>query len=88
ESYCVAHVILAPEDVSESAPVLRWKAGAIRSYIKKKGYRGDIWYFGKPTAYPGRRMGLAVAFHEELDKARRIAEDIAHYAEKCIVYGK
>ncbi len=87
-SYCVAHVILAPEDVSESAPVLRWKAGAIRSYIKKKGYRGDIWYFGKPTAYPGRRMGLAVAFHEELDKARRVAEDIAHYAEKCIVYGK
>ncbi len=86
ENYLVAHVVLAPEDVNESTPVLRWKAGTVRSYIKKKGYRGDIWYFGKPTAYPSRRMGLAIASHEDLNEARRMAEDIAHYAEKCIVY--
>lgn len=85
--YCVAHVILAPEGIGEPTPVLGWRAGMARSYIRKKGYRGDVWYFGKPTAYPGRRMGLAVAFHEDLGEARHIAEDIAHYVEKCIVYG-
>lgn len=85
--YAVAHVILAPEDISGSTPVCKWKAGTIRSYIERKRYKGDIWYFGKPSAYPGRRMGLAVAFHEDLSKARHMAEDIAHYAEKCVVYG-
>ncbi len=84
--YCVAHVILAPGNIGESVPVLGWRAGAARSYIRRRGYRGDVWYFGKPTAYPGRRMGLAVAFHEELSEARRMAEDIAHFAERCIMY--
>jgi hypothetical protein len=32
-------------------------------------------------------MGLAVAFHENLEEARRRAEEIAHYTETRIVYG-
>jgi len=87
DEYCVAHVILAPEDsIREDTPVINWNPVKIYSYIRKRGYKGDVWYFGKPIAYPSRRMGLAVAFHEDLSEARRIAEDIAHFAEKCIVY--
>jgi len=85
--YGVAHVVLAPDDVGEGTPVVGWDAYAVRNYIKRKGYRGEVWYFGKPTAYPHRRMGLAVGFHEELSEARRVAEDIAHFAEKAIRYG-
>jgi len=84
--YCVAHVVLAPEDLSEEVPVKGWKASEVNAYIRCKKYRGMVWYFGKPTAYPERRMGLAVAYHEDLENARRIAEDIAHFAEKSIVY--
>ncbi|RLF20450.1 MAG: hypothetical protein DRZ82_02085 [Thermoprotei archaeon] len=85
--YCVAHVILAPHDLpSEEVPVLGWNAGRVYAYIRRKGYRGDVWYFGKPVAYPTRRMGLAVAYHEDIEEARRIAEDIAHFAEKNIRY--
>ncbi|MGP3703374.1 MAG: hypothetical protein ACKD6N_06355, partial [Candidatus Bathyarchaeota archaeon] len=47
---------------------------------------GDLWYFGKPKAYSHRRMGLAVGFHQNLEKARMVAEDVAHYAEKNIFY--
>lgn len=87
DKYFVAHVILAPESgISESSRVLGWNAGAIYNFIRKRNYSGDVWYFGKPTAYPGRRMGLAVACHEDLSTARRIAEEIAHFAEKCISY--
>ncbi len=86
DKYYVAHVILAPEGDYEEAPVLSWNASKIFSYIRKKRYVGDVWYFGKPTAYPSRRMGLAVACHEDLEIARQIAEDIAHFAEKCIKY--
>jgi len=85
--YCVAHVVLAPEDLPEEVPVKGWKASEVNAYIRCKKYRGMVWYFGKPMAYPERRMGLAVAYHEDLESARRIAEDIAHFAEKSIVYG-
>ena len=63
-----------------------WKASEVNAYIRRKKYRGMVWYFGKPTAYPERRMGLAVAYHEDLESARRIAGDIAHFAEKSIIY--
>ena len=85
--YCVAHVILAPDfGTNKLVPVIGWKATEVLAYIRKKGYLGDIWYFGKPMAYSERRMGMAVAYHENLNMARRIAEDIAHFAEKCIIY--
>jgi len=85
--YCVAHVILAPERLPEKeVRVKAWKASEINAYIRRKKYKGMVWYFGKPAAYPGRRMGLAVAYHEDLENARRTAEDIAHFAEKSIVY--
>ncbi len=88
-TYGVAHVILAPEfDGVEELPVQGWRGNEVRAFIKQRDYGGDIWYFGKPTAYAHRRMGLAVGFHEDLPKARQVAEDIAHYAERCIIYGR
>jgi phosphoribosylglycinamide formyltransferase 2 len=85
--YGVAHVVLAPDwKVEREVPVLRWEAGKVTEYVAKMGYDGEVWYFGKPAAYPHRRMGLAVAFHEELGKARKIAADIAHFAERNVVY--
>lgn len=81
-----AHVILAPKLRGKSVRVKRWSAKEVISYGCSKGYSFDLWYFGKPVAYPGRRMGLAVAFHEELSEARRIAEEVAHLAEKSIEY--
>jgi len=86
--YGVAHVVLAPESESHAeAPVRGWRAWEVKRFIEARGYRGDLWYFGKPAAYPGRRMGLAIGFHEDLAEARKIAEEIAHYAERQIVYG-
>lgn len=85
--YGVAHVVLAPEGVYEDAPVKAWRFGKVKRLIHEKGYRADLWYFGKPYAYPSRRMGLAVAFHEDLKEARRIAEEVAHRAEAEVVYG-
>jgi len=86
--YGVAHVILAPEfGFDEEIPVKKWCLNKVKQYIGLKGFKGDVWYFGKPTAYSHRRMGLAVGFHENLDDARKIAEEIAHYAEKNIFYG-
>jgi len=86
--YGVAHVVLAPWRNSHlEVPVKGWAAFKVKSFMASRGYQGDFWYFGKPSAYPGRRMGLAVAFHESLEEARRIAEEIAHYAETQIFYG-
>lgn len=86
--YCVAHVILAPSWEGETLkPVKSWDIKAVRSFIREKEYRGDVWYFGKPAAYPNRRMGVAIGYHEDVKEARRIAREIAHYAEKCISYG-
>ncbi len=87
DEYCVAHVVLAPENLPrEEVKVRGWKASEVNAYIRRKNYRGMIWYFGKPTAYPERRMGLAAAYHESLEEARRIAEEIAHLAERSILY--
>ena len=88
--YGVAHVILAPGRKDQSyreAPVKFWGLWEVKRFMEAKGYRGDLWYFGKPAAYPGRRMGLAVAFHEDLAEARKRAEEIAHHAEAKIFYG-
>jgi phosphoribosylglycinamide formyltransferase 2 len=87
----VAHVILAPDfggkgEGGAERAVLGWKAKDVKDFLAKKGYSGEVWYFGKPTAYPHRRMGLAVAFHEKLEEGRRQAEEIAHYAEGRIIY--
>lgn len=91
----VAHVILAPDFEGEGEgegggnaerAVLGWKAKDVKDFMARRGYSGDVWYFGKPTAYPHRRMGLAVAFHEKLEEARREAEEIAHYVEGKIIY--
>lgn len=84
--YAAAHVILAPEGVRPGARVAGWDLFSIRGFLRARGYVGDVWFFGKPAAYPGRRMGLAAAFHESLSAARRAAEEIAHFAEKMIFY--
>jgi phosphoribosylglycinamide formyltransferase 2 len=84
--YGVAHVVLAPPDIEGEIRVSGWDSSRL-SALQTKGVRGDFWYFGKPTAYQGRRMGLAVAFQRDLELARRNAEIIAHYAEGCISYG-
>ncbi len=81
----VAHVVLAPDSVVDEVEVSGWGAGKLNSMMPKDA-SGDVWYFGKPTAYAGRRMGLAVAFEKELVAARRQAESIAHIAEGCISY--
>ncbi|MGC8578263.1 MAG: ATP-grasp domain-containing protein [Thermoproteota archaeon] len=83
----VAHVVLAPENIEGEVEVLSWEPRKINSFQISNGIAGDFWYFGKPKAYAGRRMGLAVAFDESLENARRNAELLAHFAEKCIVYG-
>jgi phosphoribosylglycinamide formyltransferase 2 len=82
----VAHVVLAPENIEGEVEVLSWEPRKINSFQISKNIIGDFWYFGKPKAYPGRRMGLAVAFDEDLERARKNAELLAHFAEKCIVY--
>ena len=84
--YGVAHVVLAPLEIKKEVKVLGWNASKL-NHFQTKGVRGDFWYFGKPTAYAGRRMGLAAAFQPDLEKARRNAEIIAHFAEGCIEYG-
>lgn len=85
--YGVAHVVLAPDNIQGEAKVIKWNTHEITSFISKN-VKGDFWYFGKPTAYAGRRMGLAVAFHENIERARKDAEMIAHFAEKQMFYGE
>jgi phosphoribosylglycinamide formyltransferase 2 len=80
----VAHVVLAPEKAEGKVKGIDW--GSMNGF-QTKGVRGDFWYFGKPDAYPGRRMGLAIAFQRDLELARRNSEIIAHFAEECITYG-
>lgn len=85
--YGVAHVVLAPENIEGEVKVEGWNVNEVMTFISRNA-RGDFWYFGKPTAYAHRRMGLAVAFHEDLERARKDAEMIAHHAEKQIFYGE
>lgn len=94
--YGVAHVVLAPANITDDAKVKGFDAGRLNIFQSKLNENnvedtgdpraGDFWYFGKPTAYGGRRMGLAVAFQSTLKFARQNAETIAHYAEGCISY--
>lgn len=81
----VAHVVLAPIEVKEGATVLEFNLKGMEKGLPD-GVKGDLWLFGKPSTYPGRRMGLAFAYSIELDKARRDAEQIAHLAEKQLAY--
>jgi len=85
--YGVAHVVLAPEfGHNEEVEVRNWSLYGIKKFIREKNYRGDVWYFGKPSAYSERRMGLAVGFHKNIGEARKIAEDIAHFSQNRIIY--
>jgi phosphoribosylglycinamide formyltransferase 2 len=84
--YGVAHVVLANQDIEGELKVSSFDAARLNNF-QNKGPKGDFWYFGKPEAYAGRRMGLTVAFGQDLGEARKDAETIAHYAEGCISYG-
>jgi phosphoribosylglycinamide formyltransferase 2 len=86
-AFCAARVILAPNDVAPGSPVTSWSPNAAYSAIKRSRIRGDLWFFGKPTAYPGRRMGLAVACSPSLRAARDQADAVASAAEGGISYG-
>ena len=81
--YGVAHVVLAPEGIEGEKKVLGIDLRHLHRFM---GSRTDFWYFGKPSAYAGRRMGLAVAFAEDLNSSRKAAEGLAHFAEGCIHY--
>ncbi|MGC8935848.1 MAG: ATP-grasp domain-containing protein [Candidatus Methanomethylicaceae archaeon] len=83
--YGVAHVVLAPDFIEGERKVVGIDLSRINNFMKTGS---DFWYFGKPSAYAGRRMGLAVAFSEDLKTARREAERLAHFAEGCIEYGE
>ncbi|MEM3366202.1 MAG: ATP-grasp domain-containing protein [Candidatus Methanomethyliaceae archaeon] len=82
--YGVAHVVLAPDSIEGEKKVLGIDLRRLHTFMTS---RTDFWYFGKPSAYAGRRMGLAVAFAEDLNSARKTAQDLAHFAEGCIQYG-
>lgn len=83
--YGVAHVVLAPDSINGEAKVEGWDASRYNRSVSSK-VESDLWYFGKPAAYAGRRMGLAIAFSSDLEAARRDAEMAAHTAEACIIY--
>ncbi|MEN3037503.1 MAG: hypothetical protein ABC588_09140, partial [Candidatus Methanosuratincola petrocarbonis] len=81
----VAHVVLAPEGVKEGATVQEFDLKGLHEGLPG-GLKGDLWIFGKPTAYPGRRMGLAFSYAASLENARENAEKLAHMAETKFVY--
>jgi phosphoribosylglycinamide formyltransferase 2 len=81
----VAHVVLAPEGVKDGTTVQEFDLKGLYEGLPE-GLKGDLWIFGKPTAYPGRRMGLAFSYAVSLDQARDNAERIAHVAESKFVY--
>ncbi|MGQ9759935.1 MAG: ATP-grasp domain-containing protein [Candidatus Methanomethylicaceae archaeon] len=81
--YGVAHVVLAPETLKGEKKVLGLDLNRINRF---QGSLSDFWYFGKPSAYAGRRMGLAIGFGKELAITRAEAERFAHFAEGCIEY--
>ncbi len=71
-----AHVILAP--TSGWAPSF----GGLPQALEATGVR--LFLFGKPEAYPERRLGVAVARGGTVDTARRLAEAAAHAVEATI----
>ncbi len=73
-----AHVILATG--SGPAPEL----GGLGDALAEPGVR--LYLFGKPEAYPDRRLGVAVARGATVDEARRRAAEAAHAVEAKITY--
>ncbi len=87
--YAVAHVILAPDfDSEEERRVVSFGLNSVRRHIDSMRLEGDVWYFGKKSAYSERRMGLAVGFGKDIGRARQVAADIAHTAEHSIGYAR
>ena len=75
-----AHVILAT--TTGSAPSF----GHIATALSDPGVR--LYLFGKPEAYPDRRLGVAVARASTVLEARAKAETAAHAVERAITYTK
>jgi phosphoribosylglycinamide formyltransferase 2 len=71
-----AHVILAPG--AGWAPSF----GNVRAALARRGVR--LFLFGKPEAYPDRRLGVAVARAPSVEEARERARDAAHAVEADI----
>jgi phosphoribosylglycinamide formyltransferase 2 len=71
-----AHVILSPG--SGWAPSF----GGLASALSSSGVR--LFLFGKPEAYPDRRLGVAVARGANVEEARTFAEKAAHAVESAI----
>lgn len=74
-----AHVILSP--TSGWAP----RYGGLSAAMAPYGVR--LFLFGKPEAYPDRRLGVAVARAATVEDARKLAEDAAHAVEAKIQMG-
>ncbi len=73
-----AHVILAPK--AGPAP----SYGGLRHALGRSGVR--LFFFGKPEAYPERRLGIAVARGASIQDARATAEEAAHAVEAEIEF--
>ncbi len=73
-----AHVILA--SASGWAPSF----GGLASALGTSGVR--VFLFGKPEAYPDRRLGVAVARGRTVGEARAFAEKAAHTVEREIEF--
>ena len=74
-----AHVILAPS--AGWAPSF----GGLQEAFGERGVR--LFLFGKPEAYPDRRLGVAIARAGSIETARRHAESAAHAVESKITLG-
>ncbi len=74
-----AHVILAPREGWGPRFGGLWEANRI------PGVR--VHLFGKPSAYPERRMGIALAQGSNVEEARKRAEEAAHAVEREIGLG-
>ncbi len=72
-----AHVILS--SASGWAP----SYGGLTAALGSSGVR--LFLFGKPEAYPDRRLGVAVARGRTIEEARTFAEKAAHAVEAAIV---
>ncbi len=74
-----AHVILA----GGSGPAPSF--GGLSTALAERGVR--LFLFGKPEAYPERRLGVAVARGASVDAARLLAERAAHAVEAATTLG-
>ncbi len=75
-----AHVILA----ARAGPYPTF--GGLADALSRTGVR--IFLFGKPDAYPDRRLGVAVARGSDVATARSLAAAAAHRIEAEIDYGR